>query len=64
MSYEAIIYLIHFGFVLILDFIKFFHLFFNLLLNFLRQFSCGSSATLCDLMVSEDVSAYLAPLSA
>ena len=34
-SYEAFVYLFHFGFVLVLDFGEFFHLFFNLLLNFL-----------------------------
>ena len=63
-SDEAFIYLIHFGFVLVLDFIEFFHLFFNLLLNFKSLLSCSFSANLCDLVVSEDVSAHLALLSA
>ena len=62
-SDEAFVYLIHFGFILVLDFVEFFHLFFNLLLNFKSLLSCSFSADLCDLVVSEDVSAHLALLS-
>lgn len=62
-GHEAFVYLIHLGFVLVLDFIEFLHLFFNLLLNFKSLLSCSFSANLCDLVVSEDVSAHLALLS-